>query len=50
MRIEERENSQFKGRENIFDKITQENFPNLVKEMAINIQEAYRIPNRLDRK
>jgi hypothetical protein len=24
------------------------NFPNLKKEMPINIQEAYRTPNRLD--
>jgi hypothetical protein len=28
----------------------QENFPNLKKVMPINIQEAYRIPIRLDKK
>jgi hypothetical protein len=28
----------------------EENFPNLKKEMAINVQEAYRTPNRLDQK
>ena len=37
------------GSENIFNKII-ENFPNLKKEMPINIQEAYRTPNRLDQK
>jgi hypothetical protein len=35
---------------NIFNKIIKENFPNLKKEMPINIQEAYRNPNRLDQK
>ena len=34
----------------IFNKIIEENFSNLKKEMAINIQEAYRTPNRLDQK
>jgi hypothetical protein len=28
----------------------EENLPNLKKEMAINMQEAYRTPNRLDQK
>ena len=28
----------------------EENFPNLKKEMPMNIQEAYRTPNRLDQK
>ena len=37
MGIEESEDSQFKGPENIFNKITEENFPILKKEMAINI-------------
>jgi hypothetical protein len=45
--IEEGEDSQFNGPENIFDKII-ENFPNLKK--AINVQEAYRTSNRLDQK
>jgi len=46
--IEESEDSQLKGPVNIFNKIIEENFPNLKKEMPINIQEAYRTPNRLD--
>jgi hypothetical protein len=50
IRIEECEDSQFKGPVNILNKITEENFPNLKKEMAINIQEAYRTPNRLSQK
>ena len=48
--IEETEYSQLKGPVNIFNKIIEENFPNLKKEMPINIQEAYRTPNRLDQK
>jgi hypothetical protein len=48
--IEESEDCQLKGPVNIFNKIIEENFPNLKKEMAINIQEAYRTPNRLDQK
>ena len=43
--IEEGEESQLKGPENIFNKIIEENFPNLKKEMAINVQEAYITPN-----
>ena len=49
-RKEEGEDSQSKGLENIFNKIIEENFPNLKKEMAINVQEAYRTSNRLDQK
>jgi hypothetical protein len=48
--IEESEDSQIKGPVNIFNKIIKENFPNLNKEMPMNIQEAYRTPNRLDQK
>jgi hypothetical protein len=48
--IEESENSQLKGPVNIFKKITEENFPNLKKEVPMNIQQAYRTPNRLDQK
>jgi len=48
--IEVSEDSQLKGPVNIFNKIIEENFPNLKKEMPINIQEAYRTPNRLDQK
>ena len=42
--------SQLKGPANTFNKIIEENFPNLMKEMPMNIQEAYRTPNRLDQK
>jgi hypothetical protein len=41
---------QLKGPVNIFNKIIEENFPNLKKEMPINIQEAHRTSNRLDQK
>jgi hypothetical protein len=44
--IEESEDSQLKGPANIFNKIIEENVLNLKKEMPINIQEAYRTPNR----
>ena len=37
--------SQLKGPANIFNIIVEVNFPNLEKEMPINIQEAYRTPN-----
>ncbi|KAL6047071.1 hypothetical protein STEG23_026865 [Scotinomys teguina] len=46
--IEEGEEYQLKGTENIFNKITEENLPNLNREIPIKIQEAYRTPNRLD--
>ena len=36
--------------ENLFEKIVKENFPNLVKEIDIQIQEAQRVPNKLDQK
>jgi chromosome segregation ATPase len=48
--IEESKDSQLKGLIKIFNKIIEENFPNLKKEMPINIQKAYRTPNRLDQK
>jgi hypothetical protein len=35
--IEENEGSQIKGSVNIFNKIIEENFPNLKKEMSMNI-------------
>jgi hypothetical protein len=41
---------QLKEPANIFNKIIEENFPFLKKEMPMNIQEAYRTPNRLDQK
>jgi zona occludens toxin (predicted ATPase) len=42
--------SQLKGPVNIFNKIIEESFPNLKKEMPTNIKETYRTPNRLDQK
>jgi hypothetical protein len=48
--VNENEDFQLEGPANIFNKIIEENFPNLRKEMPVNIQEAYRTPNRLDQK
>jgi hypothetical protein len=48
--VGENEDFQLKGPANIFNNIIEENFPNLNKEMPMNIQEAYRTPNRLDQK
>ena len=48
--VDENEDSQLKGPANIFNKIIEVNFPYLKKEMPMNIQEAYRTPNRLDQK
>ena len=41
-----------KGQEirNILEKVMKENFPNLVKEIDIQVQEAQRIPNKMDAK
>ena len=36
--------------ENLFEKIMKENSPNLAKEIDIQVQEAQRIPNKLDPK
>jgi hypothetical protein len=47
---EDSEDSQLKGPANIFNKIIEENFPNLKKEMPINIQKVDRTPNRWDQK
>ena len=46
--IDKSEDFQLKGPVNIFNKIVEENFPSLEKEMLMNIQEAFRTPNRLD--
>jgi hypothetical protein len=46
---DENEDCQLKGPVNSLSKII-EYFPNLKKEMPMNIQEAYRSPNRLDQK
>jgi hypothetical protein len=48
--IEENKDSQLKGSENVFHKIIEENVPNLKKEMAIKVQQAYRTPNKLNQK
>ena len=48
--VEEGKELQLKGPENIFNKIIEENFLNLKKDIPMKIQEAYRTPNRLDQK
>jgi hypothetical protein len=48
--IDENEDFQLKGTVYMFNKIIEENVPNLKKELPMNIQEAYRTQNRLDQK
>jgi hypothetical protein len=48
--VDENEEFQLKGPANILNKIIEENFPNLKKEMPMTIQEPYRTPNRRDQK
>ena len=48
--VDKNEDFQLKGPANIFNKIIEENVPNLRNGMPMNIQEAYRTPNRLDQK
>jgi hypothetical protein len=48
MGIKEGEEVQAKDIGNIFNKIIAETFPNLEKEILIQVQEASRIPNRHD--
>ena len=48
--LEEAEGFQLQGSENIFNKITEEKFHILKKEMPINIQKAHRTPIRLDQR
>jgi hypothetical protein len=48
--VDVNEDFQLKGSANIFNKIIEEKSPNLKKEMPMNIQVAYRTPNRLDQK
>jgi uncharacterized phage infection (PIP) family protein YhgE len=50
IRVGENEDFQLKGPANIFNKIIEENFPNLKKEMPMIIHEAYRTTNRLEQK
>ena len=35
---------------NLFEKIMKENVPNLVKEIDMQVQEAQRVPNKMDAK
>lgn len=48
--IDEGKEIQLKFTENIFNKITEENFPNLKKDMHMKIQQSYRTANRLHQK
>jgi hypothetical protein len=48
--IDKKEDFRLKGTGNIFNKIVEENFPNLKKDMPMNLQEAYRTPNSLGQK
>jgi chromosome segregation ATPase len=48
--VDENEDFQLKGPANIFNKIIEENVTNLKNDMPMNLQEAYRTPNRLDQK
>jgi hypothetical protein len=47
---DENEDVKLKGPISMFNKIVEENFPTLKKEMPMNIQEAYRTQNSLDQK
>jgi hypothetical protein len=48
MGIKEGEDMQAKRIHILFNKIITENFPNLEKDLPIQVQEASRTPNRLD--
>jgi archaeosine-15-forming tRNA-guanine transglycosylase len=48
MGIKEGEEVQAKGMHNIFNKIITENFPNLEKDIPIQMQESSRMPKRPD--
>jgi hypothetical protein len=48
--VDENEDVQLKRPVNTFNKVIEENFPYLKKEMPTNRQGAYRTPNRLDQK
>jgi hypothetical protein len=50
IQIDDKEDSLLKIPENVFYKIIEENFPNLMKETSIKVQEAYRTPNKWDQK
>ena len=36
--------------ENLSENLIKENFPNLVKEIDMQVQEAHRVPNKMDTK
>jgi hypothetical protein len=48
--IEESEDFQLIGPVKIFNKIIEENFPNLKKEMPMKYKKTYRTSNRVDQK
>ena len=48
--MEKKEDSQLKGPESVFNKIIEENFPNLKKELAMKVQDPYRTSNKWDQK
>ena len=48
--VEEGEEIQLNSPEKMFNKIIEENVPNLKKDIPRKIQEAYRTPNRRDQK
>jgi hypothetical protein len=48
--IEEGEETQVKDTENISNKIVEKKFPIIKNRVPIKVQEAYRTPNRLDKK
>jgi hypothetical protein len=50
MGIEEGEEIQTKGIDNLLNKLIAESFPNLEKERIIQMQEAYRTPSHQDQK
>ena len=48
--VDDNEDFQLKGPANIFKKMIEESFPNLKNDMPMDIQEAYRTPNRRGQK
>jgi hypothetical protein len=50
MDVEEGEEIQTKGIDNLFNRLIAENFPNLEKERVTQVQEVYRTPNHQDQK
>ena len=50
IRIEEEEEMQQAEPENVYNRLIEENFPNLKKEMTIKVQETYKTPNISEQK